>query len=233
MAAGFHDVRLPEEIERGAQGGPMFSTTIMQVDSGQERRNVNWALPLARWDLSYGVRQAVEAGGNGFAAFRAFFMSRRGRAFGFRFKDWTDFRLQDDPADPLTINFPSQGSAQGISKKYAFEGDDATAFHRRITHPVLDTLRFTRTDTGAVVPSTAFEWDEDEYRLNLVAPGIPSIEVAVTGEFDVPVRFDTDQLVQSVALWNAVENPEVPIVELRPRQIRNISQTSASLGSTG
>lgn len=228
MPAGIHDVRLPEDIEKGAQGGAMrFFTNVNQVDSGQERRDVRWSLALGRWDVGYGIRGPAQ-----YDPLIAFFASRRGRAFAFRFKDWLDYRLST-PAQPLTIRFPSQGSAQGISKPYVHDGDLANAYYRRITHPVLDSLRFNRTDTGAAVSPTAFEWDEEEFRLNLVAPGIQSIEVNVSGDFDVPVRFDTDHLEATYELFNAASHPDIPIVEVRPRQIRNIPQTSATLGSTG
>jgi uncharacterized protein (TIGR02217 family) len=40
-------------------------------------------------------------------------------------------------------------------------------------------------------------------------------EVTAGYEFDVPVRFDTDQIVTSVANFNAGEVPNAPVVEVR------------------
>ena len=222
--AGIHNVRLPEDIEKGAQGGPEFNTTINTVDSGQERRNINWQLPIAKWDVGYGIRT-----NENHRIIRAFFYARRGMAYGFRFKDWTDFQLVEDPTDPLQrirIDFPSQGVGYGINKPYR----DAigTTFLRRITHPVWGSLRMTRVSDGVELPDDYvqqnFMWDPVEYRISLER-GPSSLSVYLTGEFDVPVRFNSDQLVQSVRIFNGVEVPDIPIIELRPRTIENVSQS--------
>lgn len=45
----------------------------------------------------------------------------------------------------------------------------------------------------------------------------PDVDVPITAgfEFDVPVRFDTDQIQTSVASFQAGEAPNVPIIEVR------------------
>ncbi|MEM6307067.1 MAG: DUF2460 domain-containing protein, partial [Pseudomonadota bacterium] len=40
-------------------------------------------------------------------------------------------------------------------------------------------------------------------------------EITAGFEFDVPVRFDTDQIVTSVSHFQAGEVPNVPVVEVR------------------
>lgn len=84
---GFHETRLPEHVEAGAKGGPEFNTTVIEMTSGREQRVKRWALPRYSWDLSYGIMDQED-----YNAVMAFFMARRGRAFGFRFKDWSDYR---------------------------------------------------------------------------------------------------------------------------------------------
>lgn len=84
---GFHEARLPEHIESGSKGGPEFNTTVIEMTSGREQRNKRWALPRASWDISYGIMDQDD-----YSTVLAFFYARRGRAFGFRFKDWSDYR---------------------------------------------------------------------------------------------------------------------------------------------
>jgi uncharacterized protein (TIGR02217 family) len=53
---GFHDVRFPDAVARGATGGPEYSTDVVSVASGYEQRNQNWDLARGRWDISTGIR---------------------------------------------------------------------------------------------------------------------------------------------------------------------------------
>ena len=83
----FHEVRFPDNISRGARGGPERRTQVVELASGDEERNASWAHSRRRYDVSYGIRRADDL-----AAVVAFFEARNGRLFGFRFKDWADHR---------------------------------------------------------------------------------------------------------------------------------------------
>jgi uncharacterized protein (TIGR02217 family) len=86
VTSQFHDTRLPEYIEAGSKGGPEFNTTVIMMTSGREQRNKRWALPRATWDIMYGIRDQED-----YQLVLSFFYARSGRAFGFRFKDWSDY----------------------------------------------------------------------------------------------------------------------------------------------
>src|SRR4051812_21365480 len=93
--AGFHEVRLSDELSSGATGGPGFHTTILTLASGFEQRNIDWSKTRATYDISLeGLEDAQ------IDALLAFWYARRGRAYGFRFKDWLDFRLPFWKATP-------------------------------------------------------------------------------------------------------------------------------------
>lgn len=159
----FHDVRLPEIIEQGAEGGPSFSTTIATTLGGHEQRNANWLLPRAKWSLSSGPRD-----GDAFEALLAFFMARAGRLYAFRFKDWSDF--QAPPGSPLYTD-PASG-LKYLARAYT---SGPVTFLRPITRPVSVSLTSgsANTSTGVVTgASDGATW---------------------SGEFDVPVRFDSDE----------------------------------------
>lgn len=80
----------------GAVGGPEFSTSVVVTGAGREARNANWEQERGRWDL--GARNVNEARKN---MLLSFFRARRGRAVGFRFRDWLDFRVVHEPL-PVT-----------------------------------------------------------------------------------------------------------------------------------
>ena len=83
----FHEVRFPPDISYGAVGGPGWSTSIVTTVSGHERRNANWSQARGRWNVAHGLKRREQV-----AELIAFFRARMGRAFGFRFKDWTDYQ---------------------------------------------------------------------------------------------------------------------------------------------
>ena len=83
----FQDIRFPDNISRGARGGPERRTQIVELANGEEERNSPWANSRRRYDAAYGIRRADDL-----AAVIAFFEARRGRLYGFRWKDWADHK---------------------------------------------------------------------------------------------------------------------------------------------
>lgn len=130
MTSGpFDDVRLPIYIERGAKGGPGFSTTIKDLAGGKEKRNQNWSRSRGRWDIGYAIDDLA-----GLYPVVAFFYARRARARGFRFRDWSDYHV-----DRQTIAV-ADGTKRvfQIIKRYQ---DDGGSYDRLITRPVRGTVR--------------------------------------------------------------------------------------------
>ena len=84
----FHAVLFPPAIAYGVTGGPRFMTTIIELMSGHEQRNIGWSHPRGEWDCAHGIKTQAELD-----AVRAFFYAREGRAHGFLFKDWADCKF--------------------------------------------------------------------------------------------------------------------------------------------
>ncbi len=202
----FHDVQLNEDIERGAQGGPRFKTTVLVLSSGFEKRNIDWERSRGAWDISYGLDKK-----SNLEIVIAFFYTRNGRAHSFRFKDWTDFQIGIEATDTPQAIFVADGVLKNfqIVRRYA---SGAFTFDRAITRPVAGTVRvfldaaeqfsgFTVDDTTGVVTFT-------------VAPTV-SVVVGVICEFDVPARFDTDELDLRAFRDDAFSFPALEIVEVR------------------
>jgi len=87
----FDETQFPTDISYGSQGGPQFLTEIVVLDSGHEARNINWGLSRAKYNVSYGVRDMSQL-----AALTKFFYARWGRAYGFRYKDWSDYQATQE-----------------------------------------------------------------------------------------------------------------------------------------
>ncbi len=194
----FDDVRLPEEVERGATGGPTFQTSITVLATGREQRNVDWATSRLRWDVAYGIQTKTD-----FSDVLAFFYARQGRARAFRFKDWSDFQQTTSQTigvgNGVQVDFP-------LVKSYV----SLVTYSRRITRPVVGTIAVTLngTPTGA--------WTLQPLgiiRMNVAAAA--AVVVAATFEFDAPVRFDTDEFRVNLETFNAGAIDTLPIVEIR------------------
>ena len=83
----FHDIRFPDNISRGARGGPRRRTQVVTLASGAEERNASWADSRRAYDASYGIRRADDL-----AQVIAFFEARNARLHAFRWKDWADYK---------------------------------------------------------------------------------------------------------------------------------------------
>lgn len=137
---GFHEVRLPDQIEKGAQGSAAgFNTSILALSSGNEKRNINWSKNRGSWNVAYGIQSKEDM-----QEVIDFFYCRYGRGFGFRFKDWTDYEIGKLSVmggvnvNPQTI-FTGDGvtTAIQINKVYS---DGTYSFTRKITKIVAGTL---------------------------------------------------------------------------------------------
>lgn len=83
----FHEIRFPTTVARGARGGPERLTQVVTLASGREVRNSRWAHSRRRYDAGFGVTTFDEL-----AEVLAFFEERRGRLYGFRWRDQLDWK---------------------------------------------------------------------------------------------------------------------------------------------
>lgn len=204
----FHEVLYPARLSYGSTGGPERRTEIVTLANGFEERNSPWAHSRRRYDAGGGLRSLDDV-----AVLVAFFEARMGRLHGFRWKDWADYK-SCPPSAAIRATDQQIGTGDGVqrsfplTKRYASAG---SSYLRPITKPVAGSLRVAM--DGREV--TAWEADPAQGVVTFTAP--PAVGVSITAgyEFDVPVRFDTDQIRTSVATFQAGEVPDVPVVELR------------------
>ncbi len=206
----FDDVRFPVAIARGRSGGPERRTEIVVTGSGAEQRNSRWADSRRRYEAGFGVRSLDDI-----HEVIRFFEERRGMLHGFRFKDHADWK-SCAPGARVSALDQALGMGDGVTagfqlvKRY---GAGLRDYVRTITKPVRGSVHVAV--AGAEV--TGFDVDHFTGVVTFPAGFIPAEGAAVTAgfEFDVPVRFDTDQLRINLAQFAAGEIPEIPLVEIR------------------
>lgn len=192
------DVRLPEDIEQGAKGGPGFKTTIITLASGAEERNQEWSIARAQWDIGYGIQRR-----SSLQAVIDFFYARRGRARAFRYKDWLDFTALAEPMGVVA----GQATKRQLQKTYSTNN----AYVRIITLPVTGTVL-------VYVNDIALDPGDFSLGANGVVTfigGDPGMNVKASFEFDIPVRFDLDNLTVGLNTYQEGDIQNIPVVELR------------------
>ena len=205
----FHEVRFPDDISRGARGGPERRTQIVELASGDEERNAIWANSRRRYDVAYGIRRADDL-----AAVVAFFEARNGRLHGFRFKDWADYKSCRPSQAPSATDQPI-GTGDGATtafqlvKRYA---SGAQAWTRTITKPVADSVRIALNGEAQV---SGWSVDGSTGLITFASPPPAGITITAGFAFDVPVRFDTDTLNVTLDLERLGSITSIPLVEIR------------------
>tara|TARA_R110000772_G_scaffold30806_12_gene76530 strand:+ start:253 stop:885 length:633 start_codon:yes stop_codon:yes gene_type:complete len=201
----FHDVQLPVEVEQGAMGGPSFKTTVLELSSGFEKRNIDWQRTRGDWDVSYGIRNKA-----GQEAVLAFFYARQAKAHTFRFKDWTDFEIGDDVTDAeQEIDI-----ADGVRDKFQIVRrytDAGATFDREITRPVAPVRVF----FDSVEQFAGFTVDIATGVVDFTVAPTAAVSIGIICEFDIPVRFDIDHLDLRAFTADAYSLPALPIKEVR------------------
>ncbi len=205
----FHEVRFPDNISRGARGGPERRTQIVEMASGDEERNGSWANSRRRYDASYGIRKADDL-----AAVTAFFEARRGRLYGFRWKDWADYKSGLPSAIITAVDQPI-GTGTGaattfqLAKRYT---SGAQSWTRTITKPVAGTVALA---LNGVAQITGWTINTTTGVVTFTAAPAPGTAITAGFEFDVPVRFDTDTLDVTLDFERLGSITSIPLIEVR------------------
>ena len=190
----FVEVQFPSDISYGATGGPMFLTDVVATVSGHEQRNSKWSQARARYNVASGVKTETQ-----WQALIAFFRARRGKAVGFRFKDWGDFKAINQPL--LSLG----GTQYQLVKQYV---SGAAVSERIITKPVAGTVKLYR---NSLLQASGWSIDTTTGIITTSLTGTLTVDF----DFDVPVRFDTDELALSLDSFNAGSWNNIPLIEVR------------------
>ena len=205
----FHEVQFPVNIGRGARGGPKRKTQVVTLASGDEERNASWANSRRRYDVSYGLRRADDL-----AQVVAFFEARNGMLYGFRFKDWSDYKSclpseLPSSADQHIGNGASGRTQRQLRKRYT---SSLWGVYRDITKPVAGTVLV---EVNGTPMASGWSVDETTGMLTFASAPADGATIRAGFEFDVPVRFDTDTLDVTLDFERLGTITSIPLIEVR------------------
>jgi uncharacterized protein (TIGR02217 family) len=214
MPATFHEVLFPLDIALKSAGGPERRTDIVTLGSGREERNARWAHSRRRYDAGYGVKTL-----DALSAVVAFFEERRGRLYGFRWRDRLDHSSAASggaasPADQVLGAGDGATATFALAKSY---GGAFAPYRRPVAKPVPGSVRVA-VNGSEVEEGAAFTCDTTMGVVTFLPGHVPAEGAAVTAGFlfDVPVRFDTDYLEVDLSAFAAGAIPKIPLVEIKP-----------------
>ena len=202
----FHEIQFPTAIAFHSSGGPGRKTEIVTLGSGYEERNAVWANSRRHYDVGYGVKTLDDL-----HAVIGFFEARLGRLYGFRFRDFTDFK-SCAPGTNVTPTDQPLGTGDGATTQFQLTKtytSGPASWTRGIKKPVAGSVRVAVNGV-----ETAVTTDTATGLVSFASPPASAAVLTAGFEFDTPARFDTDQLSINLASFNAGEIPSVPIVEI-------------------
>ena len=193
----FHNIRLPAFLEAFIHSTPEFSTSSVISNSGREVRSSDRDYSLLRFFIKQARLSATE-----FNQFNSFFRARSGKRFSFRLHDKSDF----------SANKSFIGMGDGETKEfqlYKIYHDPVNPYKRRITKPLKDKIAIYVNEQRAKVGI--------DYLTGIImfdfAPGRDD-KIFADFEFDVPVRFNSDQFSYSFMPDGSIELSEIELVEV-------------------
>lgn len=207
----FHEIRFPASLSLGALGGPQRRTDIVTLANGFEERNTPWAHSRRVYDAGVGMRSVDDL-----QIVLGFFEARMGQMHAFRWKDWADYKSGKASAAPA---FEDQtiGYGDGVTRVFQITKtyrSGTQSYQRPIRKPVKGSVRV-GVEQDEYKEGVEYEVDVTTGLITFARPPDPEMEVYAGYEFDVPVRFDTDRIMASVASFQAGQVPNVPVIEVR------------------
>lgn len=186
--------RLSPRVEAGFSAMPTRFTRVAPLRNGHERRNANWSQARRRYTGRYSnwTREMREELLN-------LVHAAEGMTYAFLFRDFSDYAVTNQLLEAATGTNPVQ-----LIKTYTF----GTRTHTRtITRPVESTL--TVYDAGVAKAGTV------DATTGLFTPSTAWSGGAITAtfEFDVPVRFASDEI-EFVLPHREISEVNVELIEV-------------------
>ena len=208
----FHEVEFPRGISLNAQITPMRKTQVVMHGSGAEHRNKQWVGSRRRYNAGYGIKSLDD-----YNAAIDFWEGVGGRFDGFRWYDWGDSK-SSIPSQAVGAQDQVIGTGTGALATFQLVktyGVGLTPWTRTIHKPISNTVRVS---VNGVEKTITTQWTVDLTTGIITFTGgniPPNGHIVRAGfEYNVPVRFDTDELETVVLHTDFGDVPSMPIVEL-------------------
>ncbi|MBO0661839.1 DUF2460 domain-containing protein [Jiella sp. MQZ9-1] len=208
--ASFSEARFPLRVAFGSSGGPERRTDIVRLSTGFETRNQRFARSVRHYDAGSGLKSLADL-----SAVLEFFEAMRGKLIGFRFRDPLDHTSAPLGASVTALD-QEIGVGDGATTRFALckaYGTADSAYSRPIEKPVDGSVLIAQ---GGVAMATGFTVDATSGIVSFAAPPATGTPITAGFEYDVPVRFDIDQLTINVTAFQAGDIPNIPLIEVRP-----------------
>lgn len=195
----FSESRFPTDVSYGVSGGPMFHTEVVETSSGEEYRNMRTPYSKNKYNVASGIKNAEQL-----HEVMRFFRAMKGKAVGFRFKDWFDYQLKNQ----FIAHSDGKIKKYQLIKSYEIE---TLCEVRKISKPVKDTVMVFI--DGIIYHRVKVDYTTGEIIL-YKAPKKGGL-ITVDCEFDVPVRFDTDHIAASIENYGVYSAQQISLVEIK------------------
>lgn len=204
MPAGHHEVFFPDVIAAGAQGGPLWRTSVAEKGSGFEQRNQRWRQHKGRWNVGPGLRDYDD-----FLTLQDFFNARQARTYSFNFKDWADYAAVDEPAQNTVTGLTTgDGSTTTFQAQIVATDSGGSAAYKVLK--IRATTGVLKVDGTPV--SASFSTTTGIFTASVAPAG--GTNITASFEFYKPVRFDTDHLDTTYLEGDLFQLLDVPIIEV-------------------
>jgi len=209
----FLEKQFPTNISLKSSGGPMRRTHIVTLVSGHEHRNSRWADSRRSYNAAMGMRSVADL-----HKVVEFFEQCRGRLYGFRWKDHADFSSSTSGV-AITAQDQLIGIGDGSIAEFQLiktYGQDENKYIRVISKPILQSV-LVAVDGIAQTLNIDYTIDHTNGLITFTQNSLPSSGVQITAgfEFDVPVRFDVDQIDVTLDAFAAGQINDISIIEVK------------------
>jgi uncharacterized protein (TIGR02217 family) len=194
----FSEDRFPTDISYGISGGPSFKTDIVTTSSGYEYRNICHIHPRYKYHLASAIKTEEQL-----LKVVSFFKAMRGKAIGFRFKDWSDYKVTNQ-------EIAVADGEQSIFQLYKIYTSGSVETRRDTTKPVSGTI-------SVFINNKSCEHYEVNYKtgeLIFKEPPQAGAVIKVSFEFDVPVRFDNDTILTTIQNYGVQLVEDIALIEV-------------------
>ena len=213
--------RFPVDLQYGSLGGPTMSTDIVVTGGGVEHVNANWSLPRYRYNAKYSVKTRSAA-----LEIYDLFIAMQGRFGGFRVKDLWDYTSAANGVDTPTATDIIIGTGNTVQTAFQLikpYTKGSVTLNRTITKPVVSAGVLIKVHNTVLTEGVDYTVDYTTGIVTITTPP-PNTHVVRAGfEFDVPCRFDTDDLSDlfftianaAGADTDIVNYADIPLIERR------------------
>lgn len=183
----------------GFNGGPTYSTQLVSLRNGHERRNAMWDQPKHVFTTGYNNIST-----DGFRSIKRMFMQCRGMAKAFKFRDWLDYQANNE-------DFAIGDGTKKVFQLAKVSITDGIQYFRYV-YVIRPGAQVFINDVASPISYTI---DNDRGTVTFATAPANGAVLSWTGEFDIWVRFNTDSLSFSLDNPDAT-NGQIQLTEVSP-----------------